>query len=201
MDGHFSSTDLPGSDGFGIRALLADDLDLICAHREAMFRESGRPADVLEQMAGPFRAWLAPRLASGDYFGFALTDQGRPIAGIGLMLIDWPPHPAHPEQDSRGYVLNVYVEPAYRRRGIARTLMSWADRAFAERGVTYAVLHATEQGRPLYADLGWAPTREMARTLDAAAPGSQSSANPATLPSSSGRIMYGMKTPGPKVAT
>ncbi|WP_309340642.1 GNAT family N-acetyltransferase [Stenotrophomonas sp.] len=81
------------------------------------------------------------------------------------MLIDWPPHPAHPQQDRRGYVLNVYVEPPYRRRGIARRLMALADAAFAERGVDYAVLHATAQGQPLYADLGWAATSEMARTL------------------------------------
>lgn len=165
MDGHSDSADLPGVDGFGIRALLADDLDLICAHREAMFRESGRPADVLEQMAGPFRAWLAPRLASGDYFGFALTDQGRPIAGIGLMLIAWPPHPAHPLQDKRGYVLNVYVDPGYRRRGVARRLMQLADDAFAERKVSYTILHATAQAAPLYAELGWVATSEMARAL------------------------------------
>lgn len=38
-------------------------------------------------------------------------------------------------------------------------------------------------------DLDWAATSEVASSLDATAPGTQSSANPATLPSSSGRIM------------
>ena len=36
---------------------------------------------------------------------------------------------------------------------------------FARRGLTYAVLHATEAGRPLYEQLGWEPTAEMARRL------------------------------------
>lgn len=45
--------------------------------------------------------------------------------------------------------------------------MALADDAFAERGATYAVLHATAQGKPLYADLGWAGTSEMARSLRA----------------------------------
>ncbi|WP_414087086.1 GNAT family N-acetyltransferase, partial [Herbaspirillum lusitanum] len=40
---------------------------------------------------------------------------------------DWPPHPSHPYQAKRGYVLNVYVVPAYRRRGIADLLMKMAD--------------------------------------------------------------------------
>ena len=84
------------------------------------------------------------------------------------MLIAWPPHPMHPETGLRGYVLNVYVEPRARRRGLARLLMQLADDEFARRGVTYAILHATEQGRPLYERLGWAGTTEMAKTLPAA---------------------------------
>lgn len=81
------------------------------------------------------------------------------------MLIDWPPHPAHPLQDKRGYVLNVYVDPGYRRRGVARRLMQLADDAFAERKVSYIILHATAQATPLYAELGWVATSEMARAL------------------------------------
>ncbi|WP_239503933.1 hypothetical protein [Stenotrophomonas maltophilia] len=77
--------------GLEVRQIRASDLDVICAHREAMFRESGRTEEVLRAMAAPFRAWLAPRLASGEYFGHVLADKGRTIAGIGLMLIDWPP--------------------------------------------------------------------------------------------------------------
>lgn len=123
MDSTPDNTITASWNGFVVRQILPCDLDLICAHREAMFRESGRSEEVLQQMAAPFRRWLEPRLMSGDYFGHVLSDNGQPIAGIGLMLIDWPPHPAHPEQDSRGYVLNVYVDPGYRRRGIARQLM------------------------------------------------------------------------------
>jgi ribosomal protein S18 acetylase RimI-like enzyme len=59
----------------------------------------------------------------------------QPVAGIGLMLVDWPPHPAHPTQDRRGYVLNVYVEPTRRRRGLAQQLMALAEAEFAGRGV------------------------------------------------------------------
>lgn len=146
-----------------VRPVGVEDLDLICRHREAMFREAGRDEATLRTMTAHFRAWLAPRLANGVYFGYVISEGGAPVAGVGLMLIDWPPHPSHPETDQRGYVLNVYVEPAARRRGLARALMRLADEAFARRGIPYAVLHATEQGRPLYADLGWSGTTEMAK--------------------------------------
>ncbi|WP_407668372.1 GNAT family N-acetyltransferase [Paraburkholderia bannensis] len=157
------------------RALGSSDLELVCRHRETMFREAGRDDATLATMTEHFRAWLAPRLADGRYFGFVLHDaegdvdthahDAAPLAGIGLMEIDWPPHPAHPEQDRRGYVLNVYVEPHARRRGLARHLMQLADEEFARRGIRYAILHSTEQGRDLYRQLGWGGTTEMAKTL------------------------------------
>jgi GNAT superfamily N-acetyltransferase len=62
---------------------------------------------------------------------------------------------------------NVYVEPSHRQRGIARHLMDRAEAAFSARGLPYAILHATELGRPLYAGLGWTPTTEMAKAMGA----------------------------------
>jgi ribosomal protein S18 acetylase RimI-like enzyme len=81
------------------------------------------------------------------------------------MVIDWPPHPAHPTQSRRGYVLNVYVEPSHRRLGLGRRLMELADAELAARGVSFVILHATEQGRRLYAELGWSATTEMSKVL------------------------------------
>lgn len=148
-----------------VRPVNEGDLDLICRHREAMFLEAGRDAATLQTMTEHFRTWLQPRLRNGTYFGFVLGEHGAPVAGIGLMVIDWPPHPLHPEQDVRGYVLNVYVEPAARRRGLARELMRLADAEFVRRGVQYAILHSTDQGRSLYHDLGWKGTTEMAKRI------------------------------------
>ena len=139
-----------------IRAVGPEDLDLICRHREEMFRDAGSDEQSLAMMTENFRPWLEPCLADGSYFGFILTAAGQPAAGVGLMLIDWPPHPMHPAQDRRGYVLNLFVEPAYRRKGLARRLMQLAEDELSRRGVSLLVLHATEKGRPLYSDLGWA---------------------------------------------
>lgn len=150
-----------------IRTLGTHDLDLICRHREEMFRDAGRSGEVLTLMTGHFREWLQPRLQDGSYFGYVMSDDGAPVAGIGLMLIEWPPHPEHPTLDKRGYVLNVFVEPGYRKRGLARELMKLADAEFTRRGVSYAVLHATEKGRPLYQGMGWSGTTEMAKALEA----------------------------------
>jgi len=151
--------------GLALRLLVPGDLEMICAHREAMFLEAGRDPTVLQTMTGHFRPWLAPRLADGRYYGFVLLDGSRPAAAIGLMNIEWPPHPSHPQSDQRGYVLNVYVEAGYRRRGLATSLMRRAEAEFVERGLSFAVLHATQAGRPVYEGLGWDATTEMAKGL------------------------------------
>ena len=151
--------------GLTVRRVRPADHAMVCAHREAMFLEAGGVPERLRLMTEHFSPWLRPRLEDGRYYGFVLLDQDHPVAAIGLMDIEWPPHPNHPTQDLRGYVLNVYVEPSHRRRGLARKLMQLAEAEFAQRGLGFAVLHATEAGRPVYAGLGWAATAEMAKTL------------------------------------
>ena len=150
------------------RSLTPVDLDLICRHRKEMFRASGRPdrsEQTLNTMTTSFLAWLEPRLVSGSYFGFVIEDDLMPIAGIGLMVIDWPPHPSHPTHDKRGYILNVFVEASHRNRGVGTRLMALAETELKKRGVSFAVLHATAMGQRLYNALGWRATAEMAKSL------------------------------------
>jgi len=150
----------------GVRAVEPDDLELVCHHREEMFRDAGAEEELLKVMTENFRRWLHPRLEDGSYFGFILSHDGEPAGGVGLMLIDWPPHPLHPTTDRRGYVLNLYVHPEHRRNGLGRRLMELAEEELRRRGVELLVLHATEKGRPLYAQLGWvAGTAEMIRQI------------------------------------
>ncbi|MFD1952604.1 GNAT family N-acetyltransferase [Sphingomonas arantia] len=147
-----------------LRPVTLSDHARICDHREEMFREAGKAEHDLAAMAAPFSAWLQPRLADGRYFGFmAEADDGEAIGGVGLMEIEWPPHPAHPEDCRRGYVLNVFVEPPHRGQGVERALMEASDQAFRDRGIIYAILHSTDAGRPCYERMAWTPTTEMAK--------------------------------------
>ena len=144
-----------------IRPVSQSDLELICGHRERMFAASGRDRAALKPMTRAFRDWLCPRLADKSYSGWIIERDGRAIAGVGMMVIDWPPPPSHPTQHRRGYVLNMFVEPAHRRRGLGRRLMEMARAEASASGIDYVTLHTTRQGRPLYEGLGWTATAEM----------------------------------------
>jgi ribosomal protein S18 acetylase RimI-like enzyme len=58
-------------------------------------------------------------------------------------------------------VLNVYVDPVWRRRGVAKALMRTLLDALSERGIGRIVLHASDEGRGLYERLGFVATNEM----------------------------------------
>ena len=60
----------------------------------------------------------------------------------------------------RAHLMNVYTAPAFRRRGIARMLVTALMDAARQRGATEVSLDATEAGRPLYRTLGFRENSE-----------------------------------------
>ncbi|MFF2845953.1 GNAT family N-acetyltransferase [Streptomyces sp. NPDC058001] len=64
-----------------------------------------------------------------------------------------------------GHVFNVATDPGMRRRGYSRACMTALLAWFRERGVGKIDLHASEEGEPLYASLGFARTPAPAMRL------------------------------------
>lgn len=147
------------------RPVECGDLETICGHRRRMFAENDVNIEALDAMAEPFRAWLDPRLADGRYFGLMAEEDGAIAGGIGLILLDFPPHFLHPESGLRGYILNVYVEPSHRGQGLAKEMVLRGEDQFRERGVVFEVLHASRMGKPVYDSLGWMAMPEMGKAL------------------------------------
>jgi ribosomal protein S18 acetylase RimI-like enzyme len=94
---------------------------------------------------------------------FALAPDSSIAAGLGLWLMDWPPHMVAAGQ-WRGNILNVYTEREHRRRGMARALMQIALEWCAANQVGAVILHASAEGSALYESLGFTPTNEMRLT-------------------------------------
>ena len=147
-----------------LRLATAADAAVIAHHRVAMFRDMGvlADADAAALERGSRRA-LADALSDGSYRGWLVEADGRIVAGGGVVLRPLLPRPGHPAGGCEAYVLNVYTAPTHRRLGLARRLMAqiltWCD----DSGVSRVSLHASDDGRPLYATIGFAPTNEMRR--------------------------------------
>ena len=62
---------------------------------------------------------------------------------------------AWPKSDRIGYVSDLYVRPAHRRRGIARALITESTRRLAREVVTLDVDASNSEAREFYARLGF----------------------------------------------
>ena len=150
------------SSNYPIRQGTLEDLETIVTHRRAMFREMGYPDEAaLGKMSEAFRPWLEQKMRSGEYLAwFAVDAESAIAAGVGLWLMDWPPHMIGPGA-RRGNILNVYTRPESRRMGHARRLMDAALDWCRLQGVSTVILHASPAGRPLYESMGFESTNEM----------------------------------------
>ena len=144
--------------GYSIRRATLADTATIARHRRAMFEDTGA-AQNLDLVERAFAGWLPSRLDQ-SYFHWIADHDGDPVGGAGVMLLDWPPSPRDP-RGGLGFIYNVYVERAHRRRGLARATLEVLHQWALDRGLGALALHASEEGRPLYETLGYLPTNEM----------------------------------------
>ena len=146
---------------YTIRRATIEDVDSIVQHRRGMFLDIGFPDDdLLKQKIEDFRPWLETKMAENEYMAWLGIADGQTVAGLGLWLIEWPPH-LFGLARHRGYILNVYTHPDHRRQGLARDLTRTAVDWCAKHGLDFVFLHASPQGRLVYEGLGFQPGSEM----------------------------------------
>jgi len=157
---------------FAVRAGTLADVEIIVAHRRAMFFDGGfHDQRALDEMSAAFGPWLRRKMQAGEYLAwFAVSDDNHIAAGAGLWLMDWPPHMIGPGR-YRGNIVNVYTDPRFRRMGLAMRLMETVLDWCRNNRVRAVILHASDEGRPLYDKLGFTATNEMRIVLDDPADG------------------------------
>jgi GNAT superfamily N-acetyltransferase len=154
---------------YRIRRATAADAGVLAHHRAEMFRDMGALPDGLhDTLVEAARAYFTQAIADGRYVGWVaeLDDPSREIvAGAGLQLRELLPRPDGARQrlvrGPQALVLNVYTERAWRRGGVADALMRELLQWCRGNGIESVVLHASDEGRPLYEKLGFTPTNEM----------------------------------------
>jgi GNAT superfamily N-acetyltransferase len=154
------------SDEIRIRPAKLADLSIILHHRRSMYEDMGRgDSRALDIMEVTSEKYFRIALADGSYRGFlAETNDGRVIAGGGIVISPWPGHPGEIHA-RRAMILNMYTERDCRHRGIARRLMMTMMEWLKAEGFPKVSLHASDEGRPLYESLGFEIANEMALKL------------------------------------
>jgi GNAT superfamily N-acetyltransferase len=136
-----------------MRAATSSDAAIISSHRypdEPEFRPT-------------YTAWLEDAIPRAVYLGWLLEVDGNVIAGAGLVILEWGPT-WHNPNPLAARIVNVFVEPDFRRHGHARKLVERCLEEAKTRNITHLNLSSTDMARGLYESLGFtAATNQMMR--------------------------------------
>jgi len=144
-----------------IREGRIDELDRLVALRRAMFEAMGTDdPEVLDRVCDASRRYFAEQMPASVFRVWVAEVEDQLIASVGLVVHSVPPGPSN-LAGAEGYIMNLVTLPAWRRRGIARALLSHVLDVLRTEGVPVVSLHATSHGRRLYEDLGFSVKDEL----------------------------------------
>jgi GNAT superfamily N-acetyltransferase len=148
-----------------LRTATLADIPEIVRHRRGMYEDMGiSDASALDAMIPLSADFLSQAMADGSFRAWLACDLENVAGGGAVLISPWPAHP-YDLECRRATILNVYVYPEYRRRGIARQLMEQILSWCRADGLARVTLHASDQGRHLYETLGFESSNEMKLTL------------------------------------
>jgi GNAT superfamily N-acetyltransferase len=148
-----------------IREATVRDIPEILRQRRRMYEDMHyTDASAIARMSDLTRNWLRRAMPEDGFRAWLAFHSDRPIAGAAVLITSWPAHP-YDLECRRATILNVYTEPAYRRRGIARQLLETIVAWCRQQGLARVSLHASDDGRRLYESLGFEPGNEMRLSL------------------------------------
>ena len=154
---------MPGNPA--IRDASTSDIPEILRQRRRMYEDIHHSDSViLDAVVSLSSAYLKTAMADGSFRAWLAVDGDRAVAGGAVIISPWPAHP-YDLECRRATILNVYTDPEYLHRGIARKLMqtiiAWCQRE----GFARVTLHASDDGRHLYESLGFESSNEIRLNL------------------------------------
>ena len=158
----------PPDSGYRLRLATAADARTIAEYRRLMFAAMGQvPPGEGDDLVAAMEQHVERELPAGRLVGWIVEHEGSPVAGGIVVLQQTAPSPGFVGDEPVGLIQNIWTEPVHRRRGLAgwmvREMLDWCR----ERGIRRLFLNATEDGRGVYAALGFCPsTTAMTLTLD-----------------------------------
>jgi GNAT superfamily N-acetyltransferase len=144
---------------FSIREARPDEIDLVASLRVAMAEESDETT-LSAQLVEATRRWLRENTEHGIFRSWLAESDGKVVGTVSCRIRDTSPR-EHDLIGKEAYVHNLYVDPAYRSRGIGRALMDVLLDWCKDNGYPRVALRASAMGRPLYERMGFVADRVM----------------------------------------
>lgn len=138
--------------GLIYRRLSEDDLDIFISMRIAQLREEGAKEDI--DLVPALRDYYERHLADNTFFSWLCWDGGRIVGTSGMSIVEKPPYFGCPS-GKIGLLSSMFTDPDYRRRGIARELLTRVVQDARDQGCGTVQITASDMGVLLYTDFGF----------------------------------------------
>jgi len=139
--------------GFTVREATTRDVPTLSRFRAELFLElDGAVGSDFEYTCR--RAFESSLASSTCVAWLAETLESEPVGTLALLRFPKLPTPKNP-LTTEGYILNVFVVPGWRRRGVASTLLRSAIDYGRRSGLGRIRLHATASGQTVYEGMGF----------------------------------------------
>ena len=113
-----------------------------------------QPGEDDAAFAGRFDSWIAEQRGWRTFW--VARDGARPVGMVNLLMIERMPRPELPS-GRWGYLGNLFVLPAWRRRGVGTRLVDAVRAHAAARDLEHVIAHPNDRVLALLASLGIQP--------------------------------------------
>lgn len=155
-------------DSYSIRSATPEDAPTIAFQLGQMFVDMGSlTLEGAAEQQEVWTQWFGEAVSSGEYVAFMVEQAGQVAAGVGVMFLPKIPTTKDPMLH-KAHILNMYVAPEHRRKGLAEALMHAVLQEARQRGLRSVSLNAAPMGQRIYERLGFmeSTSPEMRLTLE-----------------------------------
>ena len=134
------------------RKLTEKDLETFISMRITQLREEGATEDL--DLRPSLVDYYHRHMADGTFVSWLALDGDRIVGTSGMSFVEKPPYFSCPS-GRIGLLSSMYTDPAYRRRGIAKELLSRVVNEARDFGCGSVQITASDMGVLLYTDFGF----------------------------------------------
>jgi GNAT superfamily N-acetyltransferase len=154
---------MPIEENITIREANKQEDSLIVEHFYKLFIDVGVPEDAIaSNWEESIYQFIANARQNLSYRGFIAEFDGAIVGSVSCQLfVGLYPNIFKPHYRLFGYIWGVYVEPSYRRKGIAKQLTNTCVDYLKTIGCTRVVLNASPLGQLVYENIGFVASNAM----------------------------------------
>jgi len=134
------------------RKLTEKELDVFIKMRIHQLREEGAKENI--DLTPALKDYYIRHMADDTFVSWLAVDNEKIVGTSGMSIVEKPPYFGCPS-GKIGLLSSMFTDPAYRRQGIAKELLSRVVNEAKERGCGTVQITASDMGVLLYTNFGF----------------------------------------------